>query len=146
MRYFFVFLMMASAPVCQAMAKIVQPQVKTTEATSSSASAVARLGERTLLSALTDKIRVSFTAADEVHIQEALEYNQTGQVSQWNDDAHGAVLTVTPTHSFKTHANVQCRGYKILLLRGAKKIGANDTACRYADNVWRVEQPTRETP
>ena len=134
--------MLANAPVCLAMAKIVQPtqpQAKTSNTTVSPANTA----ERTLLSALSDKIGVGFTTADEVRVQEALEYNQTGQVSEWNDDAHGAELTVTPTHSFKTHDNALCRGYKILLLRGAKRIGANDTACRHADSVWRVDQPNR---
>ena len=90
---------------------------------------------RKLLSVLANKIGLEFNAEDERYVQESLEYSQTGNTVKWNNNAYGAVLTITPTYSFRTKSDIQCRGYKVMMLRGAKQIAANDTACRY-ESGW----------
>ena len=67
--------------------------------------------------------------------QEALEKNQTGQTSTWENPATDRLGTVTPLRTYPSGAR-PCREYQMTLTFGGGTEAVHDSACRLPDGKW----------
>ena len=99
----------------------------------------------TLLGAyLGNQVGASLDKADMTYYnqtsQTALENNRVGQPSTWRNPDSGAYGSVTPTRTYQTASNEQCREYNQTVTVGGKTEKAYGTACRQPDGSWRIIQ------
>ncbi len=74
-------------------------------------------------------------------LQNALEYNKTGNHTPWVNPETGHRGRVTPTLTYKNSAGQDCRKYqRSLSIDGRAAIG-HGTRCRTRNGVWIVPQP-----
>lgn len=87
------------------------------------------------------EVGASLDRADRLYLQQAtysaLEYNQTGTASTWNNPDSGHYGSVTPLRTYKT-ASEDCREYEQhIIIEGRDEIGYG-TACRQPDGRWKI--------
>jgi surface antigen len=87
------------------------------------------------------EVGASLDRADRLYLQQAtynaLEYNQTGTASTWNNPDSGHYGSVTPLRTYKT-ASEDCREYEQhIIINGQDQIGYG-TACRQPDGRWKI--------
>jgi surface antigen len=84
----------------------------------------------------------SLDRADQLHAQQttqtALEGNQTGAVSSWNNPDSGHSGTVTPMRTYQTAQGQYCREFQQTVTINAKTESAYGTACRQPDGTWKI--------
>ncbi len=75
---------------------------------------------------------------DERNAQNALENNQTGQASTWNNPDEEKRVTVTPTRTFRSRQGRYCREYQTDVVVNGRSQEAYGTACRQPDGSWKI--------
>lgn len=71
--------------------------------------------------------------------QYALENNQAGTVSTWNNPDSRNSGSITPTRTFKTASGVHCREYKQVIYVDGRAEQGYGTACRQLDGSWKLQ-------
>ncbi|GAB6053385.1 RT0821/Lpp0805 family surface protein [Magnetospira thiophila] len=79
-----------------------------------------------------DKMKLQSTT------QSALEYNKAGTTSSWSNPDSGHAGTITPTKTYSSKSNEDCREYRTTVTIDGRVEEAYGTACRQADGSWRV--------
>ena len=74
---------------------------------------------------------------DRVHTAETLEYNRTGQTSEWKNPDTGYDYSVTPTRTYES-AQGPCREFTMDAMVGGRMQQVYGTACRQADGSWKI--------
>ncbi len=82
----------------------------------------------------------SMEEADRRQVQSALERTPTGQTIAWNNPDTGKQYAVTPTRTYRSADNRNCRDYTTWVFIGGYEEQVNGTACRMPDGSWRPEQ------
>lgn len=77
-------------------------------------------------------------------VQNALEFNRTGQAEFWENPATGHHGRVTPTLTYRNSAGQDCRKYYRELIIDGREAEARSTRCRTTAGVWL--QPPAPTP
>lgn len=77
-------------------------------------------------------------------IQNALEFNRTGQAEIWENAATGHGGSVTPTLTYRNSAGQDCRKFERELTIDGRQAGAWGTRCRTVAGVWL--QPSAPRP
>lgn len=70
----------------------------------------------------------------------AMENNNDGQSSSWNNYRTGNFGTITPLNEYQTSNYEYCRDYSSILYvnGGRRRITANGTACASSPNQWHI--------
>lgn len=71
-------------------------------------------------------------------VQDALEYNKTGQIATWRNPASGNSGTVAPERTFKNAAGNDCRTFATAIFADGERYTSSATACRDRSGQWRV--------
>lgn len=74
---------------------------------------------------------------DRYRTQQALEYSPTGSSVAWNNPDTGVDYSVTPTHTYDSHAG-PCREYTTEAIINGQAETVYGTACRQADGSWQA--------
>lgn len=82
----------------------------------------------------------SMDRQDHVQVQNALETQRTGRSVNWNNPDNGNQYTVTPTRTYRTAANGDCRDYDAWVFIGGYERKVTGTACRKPDGTWQQVQ------
>jgi surface antigen len=69
-------------------------------------------------------------------VQNALEFNRTGQATVWENPRTGHRGRVTPTLTYRNSAGQNCRKYDRLLTIDGKRAQGWGTRCRTPGGVW----------
>ncbi len=69
-------------------------------------------------------------------IQNALEYNRTGQAEIWKNASTGHRGRVTPTRTYRNAAGQDCRKYERRLKIDDRRVKYRGTRCRTAAGIW----------
>ena len=72
--------------------------------------------------------------------QNALETGRTGQTSTWKNPDSGHSGTFTPTRTYQTASNPDCREYETTVTIDGRQERAVGRACRQADGTWKIVQ------
>ncbi|MET3494442.1 RT0821/Lpp0805 family surface protein [Variovorax boronicumulans] len=67
----------------------------------------------------------------------ALQTSSDGQPSAWRNPETGNSFVFTPTRSFEQRG-IRCRGFKLEVLVGGRPDSIGGSACRQADETWRI--------
>ena len=78
-----------------------------------------------------DKLKAQQTA------QNALEHNQSGQTSSWQNPDSGNSGSYTPTSSYKSN-NKDCRDFESTVTIDGEQETSQNRACRNEDGTWHV--------
>jgi surface antigen len=70
--------------------------------------------------------------------QHALEHNETGQASSWENPDSGHRGSVQPTETYRRDDGTYCREYQQTVIIGGQQEQAYGTACRQPDGTWKV--------
>ncbi|MFO1059434.1 MAG: RT0821/Lpp0805 family surface protein [Dongiaceae bacterium] len=70
--------------------------------------------------------------------QQALEYNRSGEPSEWRNPDSGNYGTVTPERTYEDNYGRYCREYQQTIFVGGEPQQAYGTACRQPDGSWQV--------
>ena len=68
--------------------------------------------------------------------QEALESNNIGQATNWNNPGSGHNGTVTPMRTYRTELGQPCRDYRMTVTTNGPTHVDHSTACRMPDGSW----------
>jgi surface antigen len=71
--------------------------------------------------------------------QDSLEYSQVGQTSTWQNPDSGHSGAFTPTSTYKSAANQDCREFETTVNIDGREEKATGYACRQADGTWKIE-------
>jgi len=82
----------------------------------------------------------SMDRQDHAQVQNALETSRTGNAVNWNNPDNGNQYTVTPTRTYRTAANGDCRDYDAWVFIGGYERKVTGTACRAPDGTWQQVQ------
>ncbi len=86
----------------------------------------------------------SLDRADKAHAERAaqssLEYTRTGQTARWRNSDSGHSGTFTPTRTYRTADDRNCREYQTTVTVGGRCKDAYGTACRQGDGTWKITQ------
>jgi surface antigen len=82
----------------------------------------------------------SMDRQDHVRVQKALETSQTGRAVNWNNPDNGNQYTVTPTRTYRTASNGDCRDYDAWMFIGGYERKVTGSACRKPDGTWQQVQ------
>lgn len=82
----------------------------------------------------------SMDRQDHVQVQKALETSRTGRSVVWNNPDNGNQYTVTPTRTYRTARNGDCRDYDAWVFIGGYERKVTGTACRKPDGTWQQVQ------
>tara|TARA_R110002072_G_scaffold106588_7_gene232734 strand:+ start:804 stop:1523 length:720 start_codon:yes stop_codon:yes gene_type:complete len=82
----------------------------------------------------------SMDRQDHVQVQKALETSRTGHAVNWNNPDNGNQYTVTPTRTYRTARNGDCRDYDAWVFIGGYERKVTGTACRKPDGTWQQVQ------
>ena len=74
--------------------------------------------------------------ADHARVQNTLETTPTGRSVKWSNPDNGNEYTVTPTRTYRTSGNVDCRDYDAWVFIDGFEQKVTGTACRKADGTW----------
>lgn len=77
-------------------------------------------------------------------LQNALEYNRTGQRTNWTNPDSGNSGTVTPTLTFKNSSGQDCRRYHRSMRIGGREAVGEGTRCRDRKGNWTVPKSAYE--
>lgn len=77
---------------------------------------------------------------DRVRVQQTLETTPTGRSVNWRNPDNGNQYTVTPTRTYRTSSNGDCRDYNAWVFMGGYEQKVTGTACRAADGSWQQVQ------
>lgn len=77
---------------------------------------------------------------DEMRAQRVLEYNPTGQYTNWANPDTDARVAMVPTRTYQTDAGQYCREYQTEVTIGSKREKAYGTACRQPDGSWKIQK------
>jgi len=69
-------------------------------------------------------------------IQNALEFNRTGQAERWKNAATGHRGRVTPTRTYRNAAGQDCRKFERRLKIDGRRVTYRGTRCRTAAGIW----------
>jgi len=78
----------------------------------------------------------SMDRQDHVKVQKALETSQTGRSVNWNNPDNGNQYTVTPTRTYRTASNGDCRDYDAWVFINGYERKVTGSACRKPDGTW----------
>lgn len=97
----------------------------------------------TLLGAyLGSKVGQSLDRADRLYAertaQRSLNATTSGQTSKWSNPDNGHRGTFTPINRYRSADGVSCRDYRQTVTIGGRAETVTGTACRGADEEWRV--------
>jgi surface antigen len=70
--------------------------------------------------------------------QQALEYNPSGQQSEWRNPDSGNYGYVTPERTYQDNYGRYCREYQQTIYVGGQPQQGYGTACRQPDGSWQV--------
>lgn len=70
--------------------------------------------------------------------QNALEYQPSGQASNWNNPDSGHSGRVTPTKTYVSESGEPCREFTQTVIVDGQEERVNATACRQEDGTWQV--------
>ena len=73
-------------------------------------------------------------------VQKALETSRTGHAVNWNNPDNGNQYTVTPTRTYRTARNGDCRDYDAWVFIGGYERKVTGMACRKPDGTWQQVQ------
>lgn len=76
---------------------------------------------------------------DEQQAQRALEYNETGYASSWENPDSGRQVTFVPTETYQRDSGQYCREYRTEVEVGNGVEEAYGTACRQPDGSWKIQ-------
>lgn len=82
----------------------------------------------------------SMDRQDHSKVQKALETSRTGRSVVWNNPDNGNQYTVTPTRTYRTAANGDCRDYDAWVFIDGYERKVKGTACRKPDGTWQQVQ------
>ncbi|WP_348765717.1 RT0821/Lpp0805 family surface protein [uncultured Salinisphaera sp.] len=88
--------------------------------------------------ALGRRIGDNFGQRDRQQFGSALETNQTGNTSSWNNPDTNSNYSVTPTRTYNS-GNQPCREFTMNANVDGQPEKVNGTACRQADGTWKVQ-------
>lgn len=71
--------------------------------------------------------------------QNTLENTPTGTSSTWSNPDNGHRGTVTPTRTYRTADNQDCRTYETTVFIDGREETATGVACRQPDGTWKVQ-------
>lgn len=77
---------------------------------------------------------------DHVQVQNAMETTPTGRSVNWRNPDNGNTYSVTPTRTYRTASNGDCRDYDAWVFMGGYERKVTGTACRKADGTWKTVQ------
>ena len=86
------------------------------------------------------KIGQDMDRADHAQVQNTLENTPTGQPVAWKNPDNGNQYTVTPTRTYRTGSNVNCRDYDAWVFIDGYEQKVTGTACRRPDGTWQQVQ------
>ena len=86
------------------------------------------------------QIGSSMDRADHVQVQNAMETAPTGRSVNWQNPDNGNQYTVTPTRTYRTASNGDCRDYDAWVFIGGYERKVTGTACRTPDGAWQQVQ------
>lgn len=76
---------------------------------------------------------------DEMQAQRALEYNETGYASSWQNPDSGKQVYFEPIETYQTSSGQYCREYRTQVEVGSGVEEAYGTACRQPDGSWKIQ-------
>lgn len=74
----------------------------------------------------------------EKNAQESLEYAQVGQKQAWRNPDSGNSGDFTPTRTYQTEKNKDCREFITTIYVGGEKETGTGRACRHPDGTWKI--------
>ncbi|AWN16859.1 RT0821/Lpp0805 family surface protein [Salinisphaera sp. LB1] len=87
--------------------------------------------------ALGNKVGQHFDQKDRRQFGTALESNQTGKTTSWNDPNSNESYSVTPTRTYK-QGNQPCRDFTMNATINGQPKKVTGTACRQPNGTWKV--------
>ena len=78
----------------------------------------------------------SMEASDEARVQHTLETGRTGKTVIWQNPDTGNRYEVTPTRTYRTADNRDCREYKTWVFVDGYEEQVTGTACRLPNGTW----------
>ncbi|ROO37519.1 RT0821/Lpp0805 family surface protein [Salinisphaera orenii] len=88
--------------------------------------------------ALGNRIGSNFEQSDRREFGSALESNQTGNTSSWQNPDNDASYSVTPTNTYES-GNQPCREFTMDATVDGQPDTVTGTACRQSDGTWKVQ-------
>jgi surface antigen len=82
----------------------------------------------------------SMDRTDHVQVQNAMETVPTGRSVNWKNPDNGKTYTVTPTRTYRTAQNGDCRDYDAWVFIDGYERKVTGAACRKADGTWQQVQ------
>jgi surface antigen len=77
---------------------------------------------------------------DHVQVQKVMETAPTGRAVNWQNPDNGKTYTMTPTRTYRTARNGDCRDYNAWVFMGGYERKVTGSACRKADGTWQQVQ------
>lgn len=84
------------------------------------------------------QIGKSMDKTDQLKVNQALEYNRTGQVANWKNPDTGNRYSVTPRRTYRNDEGKYCREYMTKANIAGKEQTVYGKACRQPDGQWKV--------
>jgi surface antigen len=69
-----------------------------------------------------------------------MEYNRTGERTEWYNPDAGQTVAMTPTKTYQADSGQYCREYQTTITVAGKQEQAYGTACRQPDGSWKLQQ------
>lgn len=82
----------------------------------------------------------SMDRTDHVQVQNVMEATPTGRSVNWQNPDNGNTYTVTPTRTYRTATNGDCRDYDAWVFIDGYERKVTGTACRKPDGAWQQVQ------
>lgn len=82
----------------------------------------------------------SMDRTDQAQVQKVMETVPTGRSVNWRNPDNGKTYKVTPTRTYRTTRNGDCRDYDAWVFIGGYERKVTGTACRKADGTWQQVQ------
>lgn len=70
---------------------------------------------------------------------EALEFNETGEATDWVNPDTGRYYEVTPEDTFVYRGMEPCREFDIVTREGGREYHSTEIACRRSDGSWEIQ-------
>lgn len=90
------------------------------------------------------KIGARLNEADRViaarNLEDSLEYNRVGTVSEWRNPDTGHGGSSVPTRTYAQNDGTPCREFTTTVVIAGQQEEAYGTACRQADGSWKIQQ------
>ena len=72
--------------------------------------------------------------------QKSLENSPTGTASSWSNPDTGHSGTITPTRTYRSANNEDCRDYETTVVIDGRQETATGVACRQTDGTWALQR------